>query len=471
MSETSQYRPQLLFFNLVAVASIGIIFLFLAEFYSTPFYSVVALILYLWVIAVMYNSCAYLLIATLPILVLKLTEVTSFVTIEYGGYMHESMKFGTASAGSLRYFLVTLVFLAGTFVAFGHSGRVGHIIPRPKGVPQVHSLTVRLTLVSILLVDLNALLVGVTHGFPFLIGAERFGYWQNVSNPFVRVFLNYHAAISFLLASLYMMDVKAILSVHPKRVSLYFLCAHFVLMLLFGFKQTAFSLSLSFALMPILFDATVKGRKPKLISFSVWIGAILSLSVVVAFLSYSGSSLSEKVTRLVDRIALQGQLWHLADLKRMADQSNGFISIYPEVSEWFSARFRPATEVGFEFGLYNVMQHFATYDTLYYYTRDGIGFIFALLPAWLLSYGYSTMTVLVFGTGLMWGLTMRLAFAAWRFKSYFSLLFLSVVLMMHTSAYVDGMSYRIFGLKVWIYLSAAAVALFFTATNNEHGQR
>jgi hypothetical protein len=303
----------------------------------------------------------------------------------------------------------------------------------------------------------------MSEGFPVLIGVERFYYWSRVSNSFARVFINFHAAIAFLVGSSLLFSTTLCKMGRLTVVASALAVTHLILMLLFGFKQTAFSLSLTLMAVPILAGAVIRDRKPPLLKFAVGMTAVLVISVATALLSYTGSSFDERLTRLSERVALQGQLWHLADLTALSEPLARRTALGAEILEWGSLSFRPAYDVGFEFGLYRVMQDFAAQDLLFYFVRDQIGFIFALFPAWLVAYGYLVMSFLVLGTGLVWGVTFRLVFYAWRNRAYLILPPLALALTMQAAAHIDGMSYRIFGLQIWILLAISALGIFFSS--------
>jgi hypothetical protein len=324
-------------------------------------------------------------------------------------------------------------------------------------------IVIGLVLSTIAMVYFNVILVGLNRGFPILIGAERFNYWSEVSNPFARVFINFHASIAVLLGSCLVFGAMTLKSRRLTIGALILCGVHFVLMLFFGFKQTSFSLSATLMMVPIMVSAVINGYKPPLRNFAIWMSLILLVSVMTAVLSYSGYTITERLTQLSARIALQGQLWHLADAAISHEPFDLRMPLAPEVVEWGSFTFRPAHAVGFEFGLYRIMQEFAAPDVLFYYTRDQIGFIFALFPGWLLFYGYPITAFLVMGAGVVWGLTFRLVLLALQRGSYLALLPLALTLMMQSAAHIDGMSYRIFGLQIWILIGMAVLGLTITA--------
>ena len=178
------------------------------------------------------------------------------------------------------------------------------------------------------------------------------------------------------------------------------------------------------------------------------------------------------LARFVERVALQGQLWHLADSMAMSERLvASYEQLNLEVTDWFSFSFKPATEVGYSYGLYRVMQAFSQPELLYYYTRDGIGFIFALFPAWLISYGYGILIVLTFFAGLVWGLVGRVLVMALRERAILAVPFLGLLLTMQSAAHIDGMSYRIFGLRVWALLVMSVLAVVLVTYARHQSKR
>lgn len=437
-------ETSLLVFGLIGMA----IFLlnFVALHTMSPDISTVSLVLYTTILVSLYKIYPAFFIITLPILVFRATEFVSFFVIEHGAYMRETSVEGVASGGSARYLFLTTIFLLGAKFTF----RDTIIAPTSKltlDADKLQKTVIILFCTTMALIFINLIRLGIINGFPLIIQAERFAYWSQISDPLFKIFTNYHTTISLISGAL-------ISYTRAKVLGILILLLHLVFMLLFGMKQTAFSLSLVAATIPILFAAYQSGKMPSMKKFVLLGGVFMGFSVVTALLSY-GREIDVILAQFIQRIALQGQLWHLADQSAIHGYLSNFShdSFNQETSDWFSFNFRPAFEVGYEYGLYKVMHKYSHPDILFYYTRDKIGFIFALLPAWLISYGYFTLTILVFLSGSVWGLWGRLLLLSFKTKSLMALPILGQIYAMQTAAHIDGMSYRIFGLQIWVYLA------------------
>ncbi len=420
------------------------------------FISILSLIIYVVFALWVFSRHPVLFFLSLPFFFFRLTEVMSFVAIENGAYMTESAKYGTATGGSARYLILTGLFVSAVALCLpSRVSEIGRSSWLSSGrLPVIQELFLKAFAGLVLLIHSYVILYGLLNGFPVLINAERFAFWSTISDPIVKIFLYYPAVLSLMIGAV---------CAHPdmRKAGGALFLLHFGLLFLFGMQQTSLSVTcIAFAVVPTTSLALTGHR------FSVWKFGVLAIVVfavsIAASVSAYATQFDAMVARLVERTALQGQLWHLADeMVMLGGPLAAPAQFAAEAGDWFGIRFRPSTEVGFEYGLYRVMLVFARPDILFYYTRDGIGFIFALFPAWLVSYGYLALFILTFFAGLVWGLLCRLVIATITTGHVTALVPLALVFTMQLSAHVDGMSYRIFGLQVWAFLAVAFLINLF----------
>jgi hypothetical protein len=306
-----------------------------------------------------------------------------------------------------------------------------------------------LGMISVLLVT------GLRYGFPMLNGAERFAYRKTIAGFF---FL--HIIYNALTVGLIMGYFSAFRIYRKISVPLYLV--FLLLLALFGEKQTALSLNLiGFALVPALVQVARTSELP--LAFIGRVGLIVTLvTVPTVLISYGVSeNPASALNKFANRAVLQGQLWHLSDLQVLGSAMRFDMQTFLiAINDLLSLSFRSARDVGFDYGLYNVMARFSDYEVLTTYVQEGIGFIFALYPAWLAQYGWPVMLTLAAIGGIMWSLVMIAMMVILSRGSHLGIPVIAVLITMHIAAQIDGISYRIMGARVLIFLALALLLSF-----------
>jgi hypothetical protein len=422
----------------------------LSSIWPNPIFSVFALAIYILGIASLYNRAPVLVLTTLPLQAMFLSQMISFVSIEFGSLMVETLRQGTATGGALRFLIVIGVFLMGVAIVVDGSPNEKPLRRRYAGARRAFVLASTAVLG---IIYLNLVRIGASYGFPLFTNAERFAYWAQISDPLFRAFINYHVVISLFVGAL-------VTTPETRKMGGILIATHLAFLLLFGMKQNALMLSGTTMLIPYLLMRCQQGQLPSLRKLAIMGGILAALSITAAVLSYRDDPVGP-MARFQQRVALQGQLWHLADSAAIRETSAvGSADLGVEARDWFRLEFRPATEIGFDYGLYRVMQEFAEPQKLSYHLYAGVGFIFALFPAWLMGYGYMAMLGLAFAAGVSWGVMSQLLVLALRRTEFILLPVIGLVLSMQTAAHVDGMSYRILGLNVWLFLGLGWATIF-----------
>lgn len=420
---------------------------------SPRFVSIFAFSIFLFLCWIALKNYSHLIVLLLPLLFLRLTEFISFVVIEQGAFMTETLRTGTASGGGARYLVVVLVASAAASVVIQPTwnrvqskimnlGEMRHTVASHF---IFNSFAMMLGLVCAYLI-----LIGVRFGFPLLTGTERYAFRAFVSDSVLSGAINYATSISLMLG--YFSVFSSF-----KKISIWIFSVFFILLILFGEKQTALSLNLlCFAMTPALVRLAKQEKLPLMALLRLF-GLISAVTVPAVLISYGVSANSEMAwSRFFSRIALQGQLWHLADLQAISAPIRFDLKTFSsEFNDLLQLKFRPAPDVGFEYGLYAVMRKFAESTVLSNYLTDRIGFIMALYPAWLTQYGWFALLVLSALGGVFWGAVASCLLLVLARGAHIALPFVALLVTMHLAAQVDGMSYRIFGLQVVLLLSVA----------------
>lgn len=300
-------RQNLLFWLLLA----GLLALNIcALIFSSPFFSVIALIYYAllcwWVIDAM--PAAFILM--LWFVFVRFTMMISGVAIEYGGYMPEILTQGEPTGAFVR--------LAGILTV----GIIGLALILHKGMkllkPVDETMLTRKArdgrwwiyglLGIITIICLFAFFIGMQNGFPLLTGMDRMLYWHTVDNRFLFFFLGNRAIMALFLGLIYAIGTQ-----NMRITAAALTIGLFLISFLFAEKFTsivimAFSFITPIFILKTQYQATL-GRR------LVQIGLLLCLITIPVILTVYGAfdDKGAAIERLQERATSQAQLWYYAD--------------------------------------------------------------------------------------------------------------------------------------------------------------
>ena len=247
----------------------------------------------------------------LPFVIIYVSSLASMIAIEGGAYMKEVGRRGVASPASAAFAVIVTLFVLTAAIV-----HLRQLQKQPFAKPLRYLVSPRpfvLAWGAVLIVgcvDLYLLMAGLRQGFPLLTGTDRFEFRRLSADILTLNFLNQKFLFSAFLGA-----GAAFAASQSQRLwhHLVFL-GYLLLSFLFGDKFFIILVAAAFYAMPLLI------KEPKHIVLLVrrhFLSAVLVVGCVfaVTVYIYSGyGTLSPEATflKVGDRVAGQGQLWHVA---------------------------------------------------------------------------------------------------------------------------------------------------------------
>ncbi|MBB5726264.1 hypothetical protein FHS97_002200 [Sphingomonas endophytica] len=399
-----------------------------------------------------------------PLLALRITEFMSGGAIESGAYMIETMITGTATGAFTRLLLIYLLFfLTATFVVEASWPRLKVLFREaparwePQGRLIAMALMVVMTFGSLYLIRL-----GINNGFPLISHIDRFQYLERVDSPI------YSAWMSNRLVMVPFMGVLFAVPRYRLQGGL-LLVWLLATSILFGEKFTSLLMILSIFSIPAGLAHIANDRPiPTGIIGGVAL-AVVVVTVPAVLIAYGAlNDFDGAAKRYGERVALQGQLWYVADWKYLAAARLDDRAIASDMASWVKPGEQDATKAGTRFGLYYVMQPFTPSRTMGWTMEAGGGFVFSLYPYFLMAMGIIGLLVMssiiaIFHAWIMRMLAQCLAQANWIASVLFGRVLSSIY-----AGYSTGYMWNFFGIKS---LLTIAVALFLTWEGQRRNSR
>ena len=407
----------------------------------------VAVGLFLAIVRTSYISSRAFLMLMLPILFLKLSELLPSLLLEAtNSYMGVSAQEASLTGATARLSLFDAIFWLSALIAFRpfEPAIVEVIRARAVLVPRWVSAAI-IALGSAMLVYFVA--IGLTKGFPLITGAERFAFRRDLGGTFDSL-LNNRSLIVPMLA------IVQVVGYYRRYAQS---CAVLLILVcvLLGEKFTSVGLlTCQYAAICLTFSAS---RRLPVRLFALTL-VLLTLTLPAVLISLGALEDPQKaLLAFSDRLALQAQLWFLAD-REMIEMGTRFD--FAAVSAEAIALLNPAARQGDAgFGLYYVMWAFADVSVYDYYLRDKIGFIFALLPYWLYAYGPICAGLLTMLAGVSLSVLTGSLFVALRAQLAVFVVLLVKGLSWNLNGHIVGYSFLVFGIEPVLIVAALVVAL------------
>lgn len=390
-----------------------------------------------------------------PLLALRITEFISGGAIEGGAYMIETMVTGSPTGGFTRLLLIYLLFfLTATFVVEASWPRLKLLFREapsrwePQGRLIFMALLVVMTFGTLYLIRL-----GINNGFPLLSHIDRFVYLEKVDSPIYSAWMSNRIVMVPFMGALFAVPRYRL----QGGLLMVWLLATSIL---FGEKFTSLLMILSVFSIPAGLAHIANDRLiPTGLIGGVALAVVL-VTVPAVLVAYGALNDFDAATkRYGERVALQGQLWFLADSKYLAVAKLDDRAIASDVTSWLKPGEQDATKAGTRFGLYYVMQRFTPSRTMGWTMEAGGGFVFSLYPYFLMAMGIVGLLVMssliaIFHAWIMRMLAQCLAEANWIAAILFGRVLSSIY-----AGYSTGYMWNFFGVKSILTI---AVALFLT---------
>ncbi|WP_394648693.1 DUF6418 domain-containing protein [uncultured Sphingomonas sp.] len=390
-----------------------------------------------------------------PLLALRITEFISGGAIEAGAFMIETVTAGRATGAFTRLLLIYLLFfLTATFVVEAAWPRLKILF---RDAPQRWEPQGRLIWMALLIVlslgTLYLIRLGINNGFPLLSHIDRFAYLEKVNSPIYS---------AWMTNRLVMVPFLGVLFAIPRYRTRGLILTVWLLAtsILFGEKFTSLLMIVSVFSIPAGLVHIANDRPIPTGIIGAVAAAVIVITVPAVLIAYGALNDFDAATKKYgQRVALQGQLWFVADDKYLAVSRLDDRAIGADLASWVKPGEQDATKAGTRFGLYYVMQRFTPSRTMGWTMEGGGGFVFSLYPYFLMTMGivgllFMSSLIAVFHAWVMRMLAQTLAEANWIASVLFGRVLSSIY-----AGYSTGYMWNFFGIKSLVTL---AVALFLT---------
>jgi hypothetical protein len=436
--------------------------LVLAQTFVSPYWSLIAGALYVWVVLLEFRSFPVVTAVILPLIVSRFSILFALAFIEFGAPIPELGMVGDAGDYTARFVAYsTFYFLVIGLVATLMMRGLGKISPTPLDALLAryrnHISVGILLLVAFLVVAL--ILNGLTRGFPLLQGIDRLEFRRYSTNAVTLYALNYKYPIMFLLG---MVAFRLEVSRRMRGRAIIAAAVLFFIYFLFGDKFFIQLKGLCGFFVPYLVFNHQDLRK-RLVPTVIVASVAMALVFGVTWNIYSRNgklSVHETQTLLAGRIVGQGQLWfvqnkvgapafdwnsslvsdNIASLTVKPDILQSWILTHSVGTAYFSNHYTPPK-------VRRALRN-----------RDGsVGFNAAQDALGMAAFGWAGMLVyLAVGAVLTGGVVTYAVFAV-RKRSAMSALFCAIIFLELDNALVQAAPWSIFNVYVfrWIVVMFA----------------
>jgi hypothetical protein len=240
------------------------------------------------------------------------TQFISGIAIEHGGYLSETEQFGSPTGGFMRLAAVYILFygtaaiIIESFIRhWAKQGKIALFMSNEVTPPPL--LVTKLVDAVIIAALAYVTVVAAINGFPLLTGEDHYDFAKLVGGPaFVSVINNREpimAYIGFMIA-------------YTKRPLFYVAMALYIIILsaFLGDKFGIYWAMIPLLVLPSLLKTAWRAAGLPIRKIVI-LGATLSvITLPLVFFIYGGLDDAQAgLTRMADRMTLQGQLWFLAD--------------------------------------------------------------------------------------------------------------------------------------------------------------
>lgn len=388
-----------------------------------------------------YSPATFLL--TVPLLANRITEFISGAAIEGGAYMVETTTYGQPTGAFARLLLIYLAFFFVATITI-ESGwprlRVAFADAPSRWVKQAPLIWAGLLLFAIAS-SLYLIRLGINNGFPLFQHIDRFVYLAKVDSPIYTAFLrNRLVAVPF---------VGALFAVPKYRLrALVFLVWLLATSIIFGEKFGSLLMIISVFSIPAGLVHIANDRPIPLRRVAMLSGAIVVVTIPAVLVAYGAlENFAAAKQRYEQRVALQGQLWYVADNKYLAFARFDDQALAADVASWVTLDEQDSRSAGTRYGLFYVMSRFTDSRTLGYTMEGGNGFVFSLYPYLLIASGVLGVLIVSTIIAIYHALLMRFLALSFAGSNWIAAIAFGRVMSSIYGLYAGGFLYNIFGLK------------------------
>ncbi|WP_294196721.1 DUF6418 domain-containing protein [uncultured Sphingomonas sp.] len=390
-----------------------------------------------------------------PLLALRITEFISGGAIEAGAFMIESGVTGRPTGAFTRLLLIYLVFfLTATFVVEAAWPRLKAVFRDAPSRWQPQGRLIWLALLIVMsLATLYLVRLGINNGFPLISRIDRFVFLQKIDSPIYSAWMTNRTVLAPFIGALFCIPG------YRGRAGLILIWL-LAMSVLFGEKFTSLLMILSIFSIPVGLVHIANDRPIPTGAIGGIALAIVVVTVPAVLIAYGAlTNFDAAAQRYGQRVALQGQLWFVADDKYLALARLDDRAVGADLSSWVKPGEQDATKAGTRFGLYYVMQRFTNSRLLGWAMEGGNGFVFSLYPYLLMTMGIIGLLCVssilaVFHAFVMRMLAQTIAEGNWIASVLFGRMMSSLY-----GGYTTGFMWNFFGIKNLVTL---AVGLFLT---------
>ncbi len=409
--------------------------------------SFVGFVAYLYQLAA---SAPATVIVLLPLLLLKTTEIGSCVAIESGALMHEIDQTGYPTGGTARLAIALMVF-------FG----IGALLIEPAWLKQsaesdrdridraVGRMVWPITFACLFFYG-YFIFVGLRVGFPILSGSDRLDFKYQLSDPIYTSLLGNRPL--FVTA----MSLLAISTKTQIRAWVLFLGMFFV-SILFGEKFT--SLIVMSSIFPAAGLLVYLSRHKQLpIARMAYVGVALGALTIGTCLNvylYIYNDFETAKTKLLDRMAEQGEMWYVGDRDFRYNTNVDWQTITTDLISCVGGSSQDPKDVGTDFGPFFVMQNYADKYVMENGQNKGIFFAFTFSTYWMMISGYGGFAIVWVLTAVAYGVAGRFLMLGLAEGNFIGALLGQKSMFLVYTAVITGYSFYVFGYKT--------VGIFFAA--------
>ena len=417
----------------------------LAKLLPAAIWSVTGFSLFICVLAHMRMMAPRALLLASPVLLLWTSELFSGILIEHGAYLSETRQRGGPTGGFavLSVFYSCFILLIASII---ETISKKLMLDRRIGDFNVGALPVLIVSALFAITTAYAMLVGLREGFPLLSGEDRLAFRSALGDP---LFETWHSNRVIIALFLGMMAAGG-----WRLLGLTLLLAHISLSVMFAEKFTSLMLIFcAFAMVPGLVRIARRGSLP--IGQMIGLAALLAaIAIPATFSAYGGFDRPENaVARISDRLAVQGQAWYLAEKGVAKPAVPALQAISADMTSWLRPAAQTPAAARANFGHYYVVKAIAPNAVFNDFFDNEVGFVFLLLPYFLMLGGLSGAFVGGLAVSALFaGLLSALAVAISR-NDYLAVLISAKLLVWQIAGFLLGYLWFFVGIKSMILIA------------------
>lgn len=428
---------------------------FVSQAIPSALWAYVALGIYLSLCLGILRTSPATFLLFVPLLANRLTEFISGGAIESGAYMIETTTTGHATGAFTRLLLIYILFL------FTATAATEAMWPRLKvlfrDAPTRWERQARLVwaglAVLIVIVSLYLGWLGLRNGFPLFDGTDRFAYMRRLEAPLYKTWMSNRLVFVPFIGVLFALPAY-------RRRAIFIILWLLATSILFGEKFGSILMILSVIGIPAGLVHIANDRKIPINLIAAIGAAIVFITIPAVLIAYGAlNDFDAAKQRYGQRVALQGQLWYVTDLRYMSATNFDDRALAADMATWLRPAEQVSTKAGTRFGLYYVMQRFTPSRMLGWTMDGGNGFIGSLYPYLLMTMGVIGMLIVSSLLALYHALVMRMLAASIAQPIWLAALLYSRVMSSFYATYTTGYLWNIFGIKT---IATLLIAFFLS---------